>query len=218
VNAADLPWPGLPPPEEGPPPPLPPHGLPALAQPPAVIVVTAVVDEFDEIAIADRRAVNREILQEDRVLRLLVVPGEILAGVTEREQSAPDLSHPGPGFGPGRRAGLLRVVEVTEQMLDVVDQQLLMLHLVLQSHSHEREDLFSVRPGLDIFQKSDHRLVNVISIPDGILHRRARACAAQRFLDALAEPFVVRVEVIKILFVIYAITREACLKQRLGKP
>src|SRR5262249_49753584 len=214
VNAADLPWPGLPPPEEGPPPPPPPHGLPALAQPPAVIVVTAVVDEFEEFAVADRRAVNREILQENRVLRLLVVPGEIVSGVTEREQSALDLGHTGHSFGHGRRAGLRRVVKGTEQMLDVVDQQLLMLHLGLQSHPRYAEDLFGVRPGLDIFQKSDHRLVNVISISDGILHRRARARAAQRFLDALAEAFVVGVEVKKILFVIYAITREACLKQR----
>src|SRR5215470_9996787 len=42
------------------PPLLPIHGLPAFAQPPTIIVVTAVVHEFEKLAVADRSAVNRE--------------------------------------------------------------------------------------------------------------------------------------------------------------
>src|SRR5262249_58085139 len=89
----------LPPPERRPPPLLPIHSFPAFAQPPTVIVVTTGVHELEKIAVADRRAVNLEILQEDRVLGLFVVPGEILAGVTEREQSPLDLGHSGHILG-----------------------------------------------------------------------------------------------------------------------
>ena len=57
--------------------------FPTGRMPPAKILITAGVDEFKIVAIADRRAIDRKVLQENFVLRFLVIEGEIIARVTK---------------------------------------------------------------------------------------------------------------------------------------
>src|SRR5436309_2420118 len=122
--------------------------------PPAKILVAAVIDKFEIVAVADRRAIDREIFQKNFVLWPLVVPGErkrpwerphpcpdesgftgIPAGATvpQLKQTTFDLNHPAHAFNRRWRRLHGRVKLIAEQVLDVVNQQLLMLHLVLKS-------------------------------------------------------------------------------------
>src|SRR6266849_5796318 len=111
--------------------------------PPAKILIAAGVDEFEIVAIADRCAINQEVLQKNFVRRFLVVESEIVVfGVrrlvaafsngalphgratapTEFEQSAFNFRHAAHYFNWARR-GRYRCGElIAEQMLDVVNQ------------------------------------------------------------------------------------------------
>src|SRR6266446_5559544 len=54
------------------------HFLPARGMPPAKILITADVDEFEIFAIADRRQINSKVFQKHLVLRLFVVKSEVV--------------------------------------------------------------------------------------------------------------------------------------------
>ena len=52
--------------------------FPAFGKPPAKVLITAVADELEKVAVADQRAVERVVLQENLVRRLFVVESEIV--------------------------------------------------------------------------------------------------------------------------------------------
>src|SRR5258708_17250517 len=54
------------------------HSFPPGGMPPAKILITAGVDEFKIVAIADRRAIDLKVLQENFVLWFLVVASEVV--------------------------------------------------------------------------------------------------------------------------------------------
>src|SRR6266849_2465745 len=126
------------------------HRFPAFGKPPAKILIAIVANELKKIAIAHQRAVDTEILQEDLMRRLFIVESEVvvrrtldfglwtldLVSVAKPKQSACNLCHAlDPCHGGG--SGLNRRVElIAQQMLDVVNEQFLMLHLVLESEPH----------------------------------------------------------------------------------
>lgn len=93
-----------------------------------------------------------------------------------------------------------------------------MLHLVLKPQPDERENLLRVGAFANSRQKLPHRFVNVIAVANGLSHRRARARAAQRFFNPLAEAFVVRIEVEEIFLAVDAIAGLVSLKQSLEEP
>src|SRR5437879_506992 len=112
--------------------------------PPAKIPIAAGVHELEIITVTDRRTIDHEIFEEDSVLRLLVIESErperrhpclrfarIPAGaVSKFEQSAFNFRHAAYCFDRTRRGGDRRVELIAKQMLDVINQKLLMLHLV----------------------------------------------------------------------------------------
>src|SRR6185503_15036730 len=51
---------------------------PAFGEPPAEVLIAAVVDEFEKVAVADRGFVERVVPEEDLVRRLLVIKCEVV--------------------------------------------------------------------------------------------------------------------------------------------
>src|SRR6185436_7152453 len=113
--------------------------------PPAKILIAAVFHEFEIAAVTDRRPIYQKVLQKDFVQRLLVIKsklgrphpsgrfGGIPAGaITKFKQPAIDLSHTAYRFNRAwrRRDGCVELI--AQQVLDVVNQQLLVLHLALE--------------------------------------------------------------------------------------
>src|SRR5205085_3998128 len=120
--------------------------------PPTKIFIAAVVDEFEILAVTYRSAIDRKILEPNFVCRLLVVPREVFGvrrldaafvsyalpygratapiRVTEFKQSTFDLNHAAHALNGLRRGFHRRVKLIAKQMLDVINEQLLMLHLV----------------------------------------------------------------------------------------
>src|SRR5215813_11460171 len=121
--------------------------------------VPAIADEFCELAVGDQRPVERVILDENLMRRLLVVECEIIAGISEPEQSAFDFGHPAHAVARGGAATSRRSVEIAEQMFYVIDQQFLMLHLVLEPQPDKQKKVVGVgnilRPG----EQLEHRLI-----------------------------------------------------------
>src|SRR5689334_19268231 len=71
--------------------------FPAFGKPPVKVLIATVVDEFEKVAVADGSFVDQEVLDEDLVLRFLVVERKwsrarsVSAVVAEPDQSTFDL-------------------------------------------------------------------------------------------------------------------------------
>src|SRR2546423_8195945 len=102
--------------------------------PPAKIVVATIIYEFEIVANAYGRTIDREIFEENFVLRPLVVPGErertweqphpcgrfaAIPGcvVSQRKQSTFNLNHAAHARNRSRRRLHRRVKLIAEQML-----------------------------------------------------------------------------------------------------
>src|SRR6266404_9486342 len=117
--------------------------------PPTKILVATVVDEVEIVAVTYRRAIDREIFEPDFVCRFLVVPGKLFgvrrldaafscalphgwASDAKFKQSTFKLNHAANVLNRSRRDFHWGVKLITKQVLDVVNQQFLMLHLVFK--------------------------------------------------------------------------------------
>ena len=144
---------------------------PAFGKPPAKVLITTVADKREIVAVRDGRAIKRVVHEENLVRGLFVVESEVvvsnalpdgratapiwtldfglwtldLAGVAKPEQSARDFRHAFNFHRRGRCGFDWRVVLIAEQVFDVVNQQLLMLHLVFESEPDERQDITRLR-------------------------------------------------------------------------
>src|SRR2546423_15675815 len=129
--------------------------------PPAKIFIAALVDEFEILAVTYRSAIDREILEPNFVCRLLVVPGEVFGvrrldaafvsyalpygratapiRVSKFKQSPFNLNHAAHVLNGSRPGFHWPAKLITEQGLDVVTQQLLMLHLVFKPEPYYLE-------------------------------------------------------------------------------
>src|SRR5882672_8007198 len=139
------------------------NNFPAFRKPPAKILVTTIAEKLQIVAVADQRAVEGVVLKENPVRGLFVVEGEVvirrtedcglrtvdLCGVSQPEKSACDFRHAFVSCHGGGSGLNCRVILIAKQMLDVVDQQLLMLHLVLEAKPDERQNSFRFRLVLD---------------------------------------------------------------------
>src|SRR2546421_7717602 len=149
--------------------------------PPAKILVAAVVDEFKIVANASGRTFDREVFEKNFVLWPLVVPRKrkrpwerphpgpdksgftgIGAGssVSQLKQTTFNLHHAAHAFNRRWRRLHRRIELIAQQMLDVVNQQLLMLHLVLESEPHNRKNLIRIIARRNIFNESRHLFIN----------------------------------------------------------
>src|SRR5438105_12102164 len=127
--------------------------------PPTKIFVATIANEFQIVTVTNRRAIDREVLEPNFVRRLLVVPRKrwerrhpclrftgILAGavVPQSKQSTFDLDHAAHVLNRWRRSFHRRVKLITKQMLDVIDEQFLMLHLVFKPEPQDRLNFFTI--------------------------------------------------------------------------
>ena len=103
-------------------------------------------------------------------------------------------------------------------MLDVIDQQFLVLHLMLQSQSNNRENFAGIVTRCQGLNEAHHLFVDMCAIPACFRYRGTRARAAFRPFDAGAEPFVIRIKVEEELFRVRLIARLNSLQHRLEKP
>src|ERR1041385_1558602 len=69
--------------------------FPAFGKPPAKVLIAAVVDEFEKLAVADWRFVDGEVLDENLVRRFLVVKGEwgFVLIISKPDEAASDVGH-----------------------------------------------------------------------------------------------------------------------------
>src|SRR5215203_5138185 len=103
-------------------------------------------------------------------------------------------------------------------MLDVVNEQLLVLHFMLQTKPHEQQDSFGVGQSIKRLQKREHLFVNVIPVSDGLSHGWTRLCSSLRTLYSFAESLVIRVEVKKVILRINAIIRSVSPQHGFKEP
>src|ERR1051325_7938099 len=80
-------------------------------------------------------------------------------------------------------------------MLDVIDEQLLMLHLVLETETNNPQNFFRVVAMGKLLDESRHLLVDVRAILASLSDSRSRTRTALWPLDPGAEAFVVIVAV-----------------------
>src|SRR6266404_1199400 len=205
--------------------------LPTFREPPAKVLITAVAHEFEKLSVADESLINGKILQEDLVRWLFIVESKIPFGVRrlvaalvstttrstdavatasgsvpEPKQASFDFRHPFDSQRRWRR-GFHRGGElIAQQMLDVVNQKLLMLHFMFETKSDEGSNRFRVWQFIERLQKLQHLLIYVFAIRDRIFNRWTRLRAALGALDTRTESFVIGVEVEEIPFRINLVT------------
>src|SRR6266508_2743308 len=179
--------------------------------PPAKISVATGVDEFEIVAVTYGRAVDLKTFEPDFVLRLFIVPGECgtrilrvshgrdahATRVSQFKQSAFNLNHPANFLDCFWRRLHRRVKLIAQQMLYVVNEQLLMLHLVFEAEAHNAADRFGIIAIIDLIDESQHHFVDVRAIFFRFGDGWPRARAAFWPFNARAESFVVRIEVEK---------------------
>src|SRR5690349_20478573 len=107
--------------------------FPTFGKPPAEVLVAAVVDEVEVFAVGDGRAIDGEVLQEDLMRRFLVVPRKSLSLKTQRKQATLDFRGAFDLRARLWKRAHLWLKLIAKQVLDVVDEQLLMLHLVFEA-------------------------------------------------------------------------------------
>src|ERR1700686_1223267 len=199
--------------------------------PPAKILIAASLDELEILAVRNQRAIDQEVLQEHLVLWLLIIESELepphpclrFAGISagavaKFEQSAFNLCHASDCFNRGRRRRDGRVELIAKQMLDVVNQQLLMLHFVLESETPDRQNCFRIIAGRNLFEKSRHLFVNMLPVSASFAHSWPRTRAALGSLNPRAKSFVIRIEVEKKLFGVDLVIRLILLQHGFKEP
>src|SRR5215470_11045098 len=100
--------------------------------------------------------------------------------VTQLKQSAFNLNHSAYGLNGLRRSFQRRIELIAKQMLDVIDEQFLMLHLVFETEPNDPQDLFPIIAMGKLFDESRHLLIDVGAILSGLSNRGARTSAALR--------------------------------------
>src|SRR3989442_2750012 len=213
--------------------------------PPTKVLITAGVDEFKVVAVADRRPIDEKVFQELLVLLLFIVECEIVTepravarglriyfikgpvatargsvtySITKLKQSSLNLHHPAHTFNRDRRRRDCRIKLIAKQVLDVINQQLLMLHLMFEPEPHYRQNRFCIVTSRNPLDESPHLLVNVGAIPQSLFHRRPRACATFRPRHARPKSFVIRVEVKEELVRVGLVFRLILLQHCFKKP
>src|SRR5258708_5132954 len=170
--------------------------------PPAEVLITAGLDELEVVVIANRRAIDQKVLQENLVLRLLVIESEVVVSgarrlvaaftyralphgrataplssgrptVSKFKQSTFDFRHAAYCFQCPRRRGNWRVILIAEQMLDVVNQKFLMLHFMLESQPQDCPNRFRVVAIGKLLDEGRHLFIDVRAIGYGFRDRRA---------------------------------------------
>src|SRR6266851_266096 len=218
-------------------------GLPAFRKPPTKVPITAVAHEFKKLAVAYGSLIDGKILEEDMVRRFFIVESKIQFGVrrlvaalvyittkTTNPVASASGSVPQPkqasfnfrhAFDSHRRAGRgfhLRGELIAQQMLDVVNQELLMLHFMFETKPDEGMNCFRGWSVADRIQKLEHLFIYVIPISDCLLDCRARFGTAFGPLDARAKSFVVGIEVEEKLVRINFVTCQVSPQHSLEKP
>src|SRR5437588_13115870 len=94
--------------------------------------------------------VEREIVTEPRAvatgLRVLIkgpvatARGSVTHSITKLTQSPLNLHHSAHAFNRDRRRRDGRIKLIAKQMLDVINQKFLMLHLMFKTESHNRKN------------------------------------------------------------------------------
>ena len=220
------------------------HFLPAGGMPPAKILITTVVHEFKIVAITHGRTIDEKVFEKDLVVWLLIVEckvvtepravarslrvliegpvatarGSVTYFITKLKQSALNLHHPVHTFNRDRRRRDCRIKLIAKQVLDVINQQFLMLHLVFKTEPYDRENRFCIFTSLNTLDESRHVLIDMRAIMPRLFHSRTRARATLRSRHARTEPFVIRVEVKEKLVRVSLVSRLIGLQHRLKKP
>jgi hypothetical protein len=117
------------------------HQVPAVCKPILVVFVPSGFDELGEFAICYRNGVNPVGVQEDLVLRQLVVVAKSVAGEPKLVEPAGNFDRAGRIFSSDGKIAINidrsvvvgRVRKPLEIMLKVVEHELLMLHFMLHS-------------------------------------------------------------------------------------
>src|SRR5687767_5887130 len=131
------------------------YNFPAFRKPPAKILVAIVANELQVITVCHEGTVECVVRHKNLVRRLLVVECKVVitrgfdlgpwtldfGPVTEPEQSALDLRHAFNFHARFGRQTYGRLKLIAQEMFDVINQQLLVLHLVLESESHKAPKL-----------------------------------------------------------------------------
>ena len=103
-------------------------------------------------------------------------------------------------------------------MLDVVDKQLLMLHLVLEPKPPDRQNLIRIIARRNLFDEPKHLFIDVRAIVFGFSDSWARARSALGTFNARTKPFVIGIEEEKKIFRVDFVARLELLQDRLKEP
>jgi hypothetical protein len=103
-------------------------------------------------------------------------------------------------------------------MLDVVNQQLLMLHLVLKPEPYDSRNLIFIITRRDFFDEAHRVFIDVRAIFSRLSHSRPRTRPALRPLNARTKSFVVGIEIEKKIFAVSFVSRLEFLQHRLEEP
>src|SRR5258708_6436656 len=205
--------------------------LPAFREPPAKVLIAALAYEFEKLSVADESLIDGKILQEDLVRGLFIVESKIIVAafesvlrsragscVTQPKQASFDFRHAFDSHRRWRR-GFHRCGElIAQQMLDVINQKLLMLHFMFETKPDEGSNRFRVWQFVERLQKLQHLLIYVFAIGNRIFNRWTRLRATLLALDTRTESFVIGVEVEEILFRINLVTWQVGPQHSLKKP
>src|ERR1051326_1438511 len=200
--------------------------------PPTKISVAFRLNELEIFADTNRCSIDREIFKPHFVRGLFIVPGErgtrILrlshgrhaqaTSVPQLKQSTVDLDHSIDARNRFRCGSERRLKLIAQQMLDVIDEQLLMLHLVLETKPDDSQEFVSIVTIRKLLDKSHHLLVDVRAILPGFSDCWSRTRAALWTLDSWPEALVVRVEEEQKVFAVSLVSRLKLLEYRLEKP
>src|ERR1043165_923568 len=103
-------------------------------------------------------------------------------------------------------------------MLDVIDEQFLMLHLVLKTEPDDPGDLFRVAAMGKLIDERQHLFIDMRAIFSGFRHRWPRTSTALWPLNPRSETLVVRIEEEEKVFAVRPITRLKFLQHRFEEP
>src|ERR1700752_941576 len=149
--------------------------FPTFGKPPTKVLIATIVNELEKVADTDRGFVDCEVLEENLMRGFLVVECKLVGTRTQPfvanlEQSTFDPRH---AHDLRRRFWQLFqwcVELITQQVLDVVNKQLLVLHLVLETQSHQRQNCLQIAQAVWQLQNGKHLLVDVSAVSDGFFY------------------------------------------------
>src|SRR5262245_30211750 len=145
--------------------------------PPAKVFITASIYELEVVTHADRRAIDLKVLEPNLVRRFFVIPGELVVRtldfglwtldgciVPQFKQSTFNLNHASYRLNGFRRRFDGRIELIAKQMLDVIDEQFLMLHLVLETEPNDAKDFFRIIATGKLLDESCHLFIDLGTI------------------------------------------------------